>query len=79
MAVDYFRTPPCIIAEGLTRVIRSSEVLSDVVYVSEKEELMERPDLSTLACVKPECHQFRQAGHGNLVVRKVYGCDRIRC
>lgn len=39
---------------------------------------MERPDLATLACVNPDCHQFRQAGHDNLVIRKVYGRDHIR-
>ncbi len=39
---------------------------------------MERPDLSTLACVNSECQQFRQAGQDNLVIRKVYGHDRIR-
>ena len=39
---------------------------------------MERPDLTTLACVNPECQQFRQAGQGNLVLRKVYGRDGIR-
>jgi len=39
---------------------------------------MERPDLATLACVNPECQQFRQAGQGNLVIRKVYGRDDIR-
>lgn len=39
---------------------------------------MERPDLTTLACVNPECHRFRQASQGNLVIRKVYGRDRIR-
>ena len=39
---------------------------------------MDRPDLATLACVNPECHQFRQAGQGNLVIRKVYGRDGIR-
>ena len=39
---------------------------------------MERPDLSTLACVNPECHQFRHAGQGNLGVRKVYGPDHLR-
>lgn len=39
---------------------------------------MERPDLTTLACVNPECHQFCHAGQGNLVIRKVYGCDRLR-
>jgi hypothetical protein len=39
---------------------------------------MGRPDLSTLACVNPECHQVRQAGQGNLVIRKVYGRDHLR-
>ena len=39
---------------------------------------MERPDLSTLACVNPECQQFRQTGQGNLAIRKVYGHDGIR-
>ena len=39
---------------------------------------MERPDLTTLACVNPECQQFQQAGHGHLVIRKVYGRDRLR-
>ena len=39
---------------------------------------MKRPDLTTLACVNPEWHQFRCTGAGNLVIRKVYGHDRIR-
>ena len=39
---------------------------------------MERPDLSTLACINPACQQFRQRGQANLVIRKVYGHDRIR-
>ena len=39
---------------------------------------MERPDLATLACVNLECQQFRHAGQGHLVIRKVYGRDRIR-
>ena len=39
---------------------------------------MERPDLSTVACANPECHQFRHAGQGNLGIRKVYGHDPIR-
>ena len=39
---------------------------------------MKRPDLDTLACVNPECQQFRLAGQDNLTVRKVYGQDRIR-
>lgn len=39
---------------------------------------MERPDLDTLACVNAECPDFRQAGQGNLGIRKVYGRDAIR-
>ena len=39
---------------------------------------MERPDLDTVACVHPECQQFCQAGQGNLVLRDVYGRDRMR-
>ncbi len=39
---------------------------------------MDRPDLATLAWVKRECPLLRQAGHGNLVIRKVYGRDGIR-
>ena len=39
---------------------------------------MERPDLATLACVNAECQQFRQYGQDNLVLRKVYGHDRMR-
>lgn len=39
---------------------------------------MQRPDLSTLACVNSECQLYRQAGQDNLVIRKVYGQDRIR-
>ena len=39
---------------------------------------MNRPSLDTLACVNAECHLFRQPGQGNLVIRKVYGDDRIR-
>ncbi len=39
---------------------------------------MERPDLDTVACVHPECQQFCQAGQGNLVLRNVYGRDRMR-
>jgi transposase-like protein len=43
-----------------------------------KENLMQRPDLATLACVNAECQLFRRAGASNLVIRKVYGHDRIR-
>lgn len=39
---------------------------------------MKRPDLATLACVNAECQLFRRAGASNLVIRKVYGRDRIR-
>jgi transposase-like protein len=34
--------------------------------------------LTTLACVNPECQQFRQPGQGNLVIRKVYGRGALR-
>jgi transposase-like protein len=39
---------------------------------------MKRPDLDTLACVNPECQQFRLRGQGNLTGRKVYGQDWLR-
>jgi transposase-like protein len=39
---------------------------------------MKRPDLDTLACVNPECHLFRAPGKSKLIVRQVYGPDRIR-
>ena len=39
---------------------------------------MKRPDLSTLTCVNAECQLYGQAGQSNLVMRKVYGRDRIR-
>jgi transposase-like protein len=39
---------------------------------------MERPDLATLACVNAECQQCRQRSGGHLVIRKVYGHDRMR-
>jgi transposase-like protein len=39
---------------------------------------MQRPDLATLACVNAECHLFQRASAGNLVIRKVYGHDRMR-
>ena len=31
----------------------------------------------SLACVNPECQRFRLVGQGNLVIRKVYGYDRM--
>ena len=37
-----------------------------------------RPEISSLACVVPECELYGQAGKGNLRVRKVYGQDKIR-
>ena len=39
---------------------------------------MERPDLATLACVNSECQYYGQSGQHKLVIRKVYGRDRIR-
>ena len=39
---------------------------------------MKRPDLATLACSNAECQLFGRAGAHNLVIRKVYGHDRIR-
>jgi hypothetical protein len=39
---------------------------------------MQRPDLATLACLNAECHLFQRTGAGNLVIRKVYGHDRMR-
>jgi transposase-like protein len=43
-----------------------------------KETLMKRPDLDTLACGNAACQLFRRAGARNLVIRKVYGQDRLR-
>jgi hypothetical protein len=43
-----------------------------------KETFMERPDLATLACVNSQCQHDGQSGQNNLVIRKVYGRDRIR-
>ena len=37
-----------------------------------------RPPLETLACVNGECKHYGQRGHDNLIVRKVYGKDKIR-
>jgi transposase-like protein len=39
---------------------------------------MERPDLTTLACVNAECQLFGRTREGNLAIRKVYGHDRMR-
>src|SRR5215471_8646198 len=40
-----------------------------------QEDLRQRPDLDTLACVNPDCPQFRLTGQNHLTVRKVYGQD----
>jgi hypothetical protein len=34
--------------------------------------------VDSLACVNDRCELYGQAGQGNLIVRKVYGADRIR-
>jgi transposase-like protein len=47
-------------------------------YFTKKEDVMERPDLDTFACVNPACQLFRQRAQGHLVVRKVYGRDAMR-
>ncbi len=39
---------------------------------------MDRPDLSTVACVNSECQHSGQSDQGTLVIRKVSGHDRIR-
>ena len=39
---------------------------------------MNRPDLTTLACVNSECQRYNHPGGDNLTVRKEYGQDRIR-
>jgi transposase-like protein len=53
-------------------------VLYDRFYFTKQEDVMERPDLDTFACVNPECQLFRQRAQGNLVVLKVYGRDAVR-
>ncbi|HYQ97875.1 MAG TPA: hypothetical protein VEO92_05855 [Candidatus Nitrosocosmicus sp.] len=39
---------------------------------------MQRPDLTTFACVYADCQYYGQFGQGNLTIRKVYGKDDIR-
>lgn len=39
---------------------------------------MKRPDLDTLACINVACQLCRRAGASNLVIRTVYGQDRLR-
>ena len=60
-----------IFAIGLTGGVRSYEVLYKALTLS-KEDLMERPEVATLACVNPECQQFRQSGQGDLVTLSVF-------
>jgi IS1 family transposase/transposase-like protein len=43
-----------------------------------KENAMQRPDLTTLACVNTDCQHYGQPDQGNLTIRKVYGKDGIR-
>lgn len=39
---------------------------------------MQRPDITTLFCVNPECQLFAQPGKNNLKIRKVDGQDQLR-
>ncbi len=39
---------------------------------------MQRPGLTTLACVNAECQYFGRPGQGNRAIRKVYGKDHLR-
>lgn len=43
-----------------------------------KEINTTRPPLESLACVNPDCDLYGQKGGGNLVIRKVYGRDKLR-
>jgi hypothetical protein len=43
-----------------------------------QEPLLQRPDLATLACVTAACQLLRHPGAHHLVIRTVYGQDRIR-
>lgn len=43
-----------------------------------KKENTNRPPLESLACVNLDCDLYGQKGHDNLIVRKVYGKDKIR-
>jgi len=43
-----------------------------------KIENSTRPPLESLACVASECELYGQAGQNNLIVRKVYGVERLR-
>jgi IS1 family transposase/ribosomal protein L37AE/L43A len=37
-----------------------------------------RPPLESLACVHPECEMYGVSGQNNLIIRKIYGKNRIR-
>jgi IS1 family transposase/transposase-like protein len=39
---------------------------------------MQRPDLTTLACINADCQDYGRPAQGNLTIRKVYGQDGIR-
>jgi IS1 family transposase/transposase-like protein len=41
-------------------------------------EKANRPPIESLACVNDECQAYGQQAQGNLVVRKVYGQDKLR-
>lgn len=43
-----------------------------------KKENRTRPPLESLACVNPECDKYGCKGGDNLIIRKVYGEDKIR-
>ena len=58
-------------------MVGSYEVLETAPNCSEGAP-HERPDLDTLACVNAACQLFRHAGANNLIIRKVYGHDRLR-
>jgi hypothetical protein len=39
---------------------------------------MQRPDVTTVACVNADCQHYGRPGQGNLSIRTVYGKDGIR-
>lgn len=43
-----------------------------------KEKNHTRPPLASIACVNPECDLYGQKDSNNLIIRKVYGRDKIR-
>lgn len=46
--------------------------------MNKNKTTLTRPPLDSLACVNERCERYGQSGQENLVVRKVYGADRIR-